>query len=83
MTAPGRQQKESRCTAVQPNPRARDLECRLMTAHSVHVDPLTSVRWAEGPFPRGWNRRWKKNYANRKLSRQSAVMARMGQKEKK
>lgn len=77
------QKKDSRCTARQANPRALDFECRLTLAHSVHVDPRTGLRWAEGPFPRGWNRRWKKNYSNRKLGRQSAVAARIVAKEKR
>ncbi len=77
-----RQKKEERCQATQLNPRTRDFDCIIMTAHTVHIDSVTRTRWAFGPFVRGWHRRWKKNYGNPKLSRQSALASRRGDKEK-
>ncbi len=71
-----KQKQDSRCEGTQVNPKARDFDCRLTTAHSVHVDSVTGLRWGYGSFPRGWNRRWKKNYGNAKLHRQSLVHGR-------
>ena len=70
-----RQRKETRCTATQINRRAPDFECRLMTAHTVHVDPRTGLRWGDGQLPRGYARKWsRKKYGNPKLHRQSLLM---------
>lgn len=76
------QKQDSRCAATQENPRAPNFGCKIMTAHSVHIDPRTGVRWGYGSFPRGWHRRWKKNYGNPKLHRQSALANARGGKEK-
>ncbi len=76
-------QKEKKCQAIQVNMRAPDLECRIATGHTVHVDPRTGVRWGDHGPPLGMRRKYPKKYANHKLSRQSAVMARIGQKDTK
>lgn len=70
------QKKEERCTATQVNRRSPDFECKIMTAHGVHIDPRTGQRWGAGKLPRGFCRRWKKNYGNPKLHRQSATHGR-------
>lgn len=63
------------CAARQVNARRPDFTCASTAGHMVHVDPRTGTRWGDGKYPRGWNRRWCKSYANPKLRRQSAIAA--------
>lgn len=67
------QKNQEPCTAVQANRNAPDFHCKLLGAHSIHVDPGTGTRWGYGAKPKGWNRRWEKTYRNRKLQRASAL----------
>ena len=74
--------QNKRCTAIRMNRQAPDFECKLTTGHNVHVDPRTGQRWSDNGPPLGMRRKYPKKYANRKLNRQTAVMARIAVKTK-
>ena len=73
-------QKLEACAAVHTNRRVPDFHCKILVAHSIHVDPRTGERWGAGDRPRGWNKRWElKRYANSKLHRASRLGNRTAQ----
>ena len=83
MNAPGQQQKQTRCVAIQTNRYVPDFECQLITGHSVHIDPRTKTRWGLGSVPHGMRRRGYKAYTNPKLRWQSALKNTIAKKEAK